>query len=56
MSRASVQWLGEKLGLCLRVLGILLLQRLHDAGVELLAAGFEQRAVGGVLDQRVLTL
>ena len=44
----------EKLGLCLRVLGKLLLQRLRDAGVELLAAGLEQRAVGGVLDQRVL--
>ena len=37
-----------------RQLGELLLQHLGDAGVEVLAAGFEQGAVGGVLDQRVL--
>jgi hypothetical protein len=44
----------EQLGLRLRFPGELLFQNLRDAGVELRAAGLEQSAVGGVLDQGVL--
>ena len=44
----------EKFRLGLGSLGELLFEYLNDAGMELLAPGLEQRAVGGVLDQRVL--
>ena len=44
----------EQLGSGVRRLWELLFQHRDNAGVELLAAGFEQRAVGSVLDQGVL--
>jgi hypothetical protein len=44
---------GEQFGLALGCFRKLLLQNLCDTGVQRLAAGFEQRTVGGVLNQRV---
>lgn len=44
----------EEFGLGFDDLRELGLQHLGDAGVQLLAAGFEQRAVGGVLNEGVL--
>ena len=45
---------GEQFGLPLRRVRETLLQRLHDAGVQLPALAPEQALVGGVPDQRVL--
>ena len=44
----------ENFGLGFGSLREALLQRVGNPGVEVLAAGLEERAVGGVLDQRVL--
>ena len=45
---------GEELGLRISTLRELLFKYPPDAGVQLLAAGFEQGTVSGVLDLRVL--
>jgi hypothetical protein len=45
---------GEHLGLVIADLGKTRLQHVRDARVKVLPPGFEQRLVGGVLDQRVL--
>ena len=46
--------MGEQLGLGFGGFGEAFLQHLCDAGVEVLTARLEERAVGSVLDQRVL--
>ena len=45
---------GEKLRLCLGRLGPLLFQHMCDPRVQRLPLAPQQRAIGGVLDQRVL--
>ena len=48
------QMVGEVFGLALDKIRELMLQHRRDAGVQLLASGAQQGAVGGVLHQRVL--
>ena len=48
------QMMGQQFGLALDEIGEILLQHIGDPGMQFLPPRAQQRAVGGILDQRVL--